>query len=69
MMPGIMPSERVQRRIDDLLDQAEEAVEAGEWASVSDAQTTPVRHSSSPAKDPEHLIADISVADRIVWRL
>ena len=26
-----MPSERIQRRIDSLLDQADEAIEAGEW--------------------------------------
>jgi hypothetical protein len=29
-----MPSERVQRRIDDLLDQTEEAVKATEWSRV-----------------------------------
>ncbi|MCH7480537.1 MAG: hypothetical protein IIC79_03990 [Chloroflexi bacterium] len=29
-----MPSERVQRRIDNLLDQTEEAVESTEWARV-----------------------------------
>ncbi|NQW15975.1 MAG: hypothetical protein HQ478_00665 [Chloroflexi bacterium] len=32
-----MPSERVQRRIDTLLDQAEEAAEARDWASAGDA--------------------------------
>ena len=30
----MMPSERVQRRIDDLLDQTEEAVKATAWSRV-----------------------------------
>ena len=34
MMPGTMPSERVQRRIDSLLDQAEEAVDGLQWDRV-----------------------------------
>ena len=31
-----MPSERVQRRIDDLLDQAEQAVSSRDWAAVDE---------------------------------
>ena len=31
-----MPSERIQRRIDALLDQAEEAMDGGNWASVAE---------------------------------
>ena len=31
-----MPSERIQRRIDALLDQAEEAMDGGDWASVAE---------------------------------
>ena len=30
-MPSVVPSERIQRRIDSLLDQADRAIEAGEW--------------------------------------
>lgn len=37
MMHGTVPSERVQRRIDRLLDQAEEAVDARDWESARDA--------------------------------
>ncbi|MCH8224074.1 MAG: hypothetical protein IH868_11755, partial [Chloroflexi bacterium] len=43
MIPGTMPSERVQRRIDRLLDQAEEAVEARDWESVRDAASAVFR--------------------------
>ncbi len=35
IMPCTMPSERVQRQIDDLLDQAEQAVDDGGWGSRS----------------------------------
>ncbi len=42
-MPGTMPSERVQRRIDRLLDQGEEAVEARDWESVRDAASAVLR--------------------------
>ena len=31
MMPGTMPSEPVQRRIDALLDQADEGLEEKDW--------------------------------------
>ena len=31
-----MPSERIQRRIDRMLDQADEALDAGNWARVAD---------------------------------
>ncbi len=36
MMPGTMPSERMQRRIDRFLDQAEEAVENREWDAAQE---------------------------------
>ena len=36
-MPGVMASERVQRRIDRLLDEAEAAADSGDWQAVHDA--------------------------------
>ena len=43
-----MPSERMQRRIDALLDEAAEAVSAKEWALVADKVRV------VPAIDPEN---------------
>ncbi|MEE8337849.1 MAG: hypothetical protein V3R95_07290, partial [Dehalococcoidia bacterium] len=42
-----MPSERIQRRIDSLLDQADRAIEAGEWERAYE------RAEDALALDPE----------------
>ncbi len=36
MIPGTMPSERVQRRIDSLLDQADAAIDRSDWRAVQE---------------------------------
>ena len=48
MIPGTMPSERVQRRIDRLLDQAEEAADRREWVEAVQLTTEVL------ALDPEN---------------
>ena len=49
MIPSIMASERVQRRIDDLLDRAETAVDEMDWGRVRDLCDAVLR--LDPAKE------------------
>jgi hypothetical protein len=57
-----MPSERIQRRIDSLLDQADEAIEAGDWERARQ------RAEDALALDPESSDA-VSIRDAAARRL